>query len=226
LKERGFTLVELTVAIAASTILLLVIGNYVVEAILGANKDYNQTLVLSNAKEAVSVVARQVRLAKSVESANDQPDNNAPGAPGNLYSWSGAAGSGGTLILSVPAKDSGGNIIYIDSLHNSMYTDNVIYYLDSNTHRLYRRYIANASASGDAGVTTCPPSKATASCPADAVVVDDVANLTTTYLDNNNNTVTNPSGTEAVKYTVTETRTIHNHVYTGSYTTIAALRNR
>ena len=226
MNDRGFTLVELIVAIAASTILLLVIGNYVVDAILGSNQDYNRTLVLSNAKEAVTVVARQVRLAKSVESVNDQPDANAPGAPGNLYSWSGAAGSGGTLILSVPAKDSTGSVIYIDSLHSSMYTDNVIFYLDSSTHRLYRRYIANASATGDVGVTTCPPSKATSTCPADAVVVDDVANLTTTYMDNNNNVVTNPSGTEAVKYTVTETRTIHSHVYTGTYTTIAALRNR
>jgi prepilin-type N-terminal cleavage/methylation domain-containing protein len=224
--ERGFSLVELLVAISASTILLLLMGNYVVDAILGANNDYNQTLVLSNAKEAVNVVARQVRLAKSVESANDQPDNHAPGAPGNLYSWSGAAGSGGTLILSVPAKDSTGSVIYIDSLHNSMYTDNVIYYLDSSTHRLYRRYVANASAPGDTGVTTCPPSAATSTCPADAVVVDDVANLTTTYLDNNNTVVSNPSGTEAVNYTVTETRTIHGHVYTGTYSTIAALRNR
>lgn len=226
LGERGFTLLELIVAISLSTLLLLVVGTYVVDALLGANQDYNKTLVLSNAKEAVNVVARQVRAAKSVEDANDQPDSNAPGAPGNLYSWSGAAGNGGNLILSVPSKDASGDIIYIDSLHDSMYTDNVVFYLDSSTHRLYRRYIANANAPGNAGVTTCPPASATPSCPADAVVVDDVANLTTSYLDGSNNSVTTPSGTEAVNYTVTETRTIHSKTYTGSYSTIATLRNK
>lgn len=226
MNERGYTLVEMLVAVSVTGVLALALGNFMIDSVLAVNQDYNKTLVLSNAKEAVGVVAREVESAKSVEAANDLPDNHAPGAPGNLYSWSGAAGSGGNLILAVPSKDASGNIIYIDGLHTSLYTDDVIYYLDATTHKLYRRYIANSNAPGNAAKTTCPPASASSSCPPDADVVDDVANLVTSYLDSNNNTVSLPSGTEAVKYTVTETRTIHNTSYTGSYSTIASLRNR
>ena len=224
--QGGFTLLELLLAISVSSLLIVAVGNYASTSISGGNQDYNKTLVLTNAKEAVGIVARQIISAKSVESVNSLPDANAPGAPGNLYSWSGAPGNGATLILAVPSRNASGDIIYIDGLHASLYTDNVIFYLNASSHRLYRRRIANASAPGNAALTTCPPSGASAGCPADADVVDDVANLVTTYLDSNNNAVSLPSGTEAVNYTVTESRTIHGHVYTGTYTSIATMRNK
>lgn len=224
--ERGYTLIEMLVAISVSALLILAVGAFSTNSIVGSNQDYNKTLVLSNAKEAVGIVARQIRVARSVLSANTLPDSNAPGAPGDLYSWSGAAGNGANLILAVPSKDASSNIIYIDGLHTQIYTDNVIFYLDPTSHKLYRRYIMNTNAPGNAAKTTCPPASATASCPSDADVVDDVANLVTAYLDGNNASVSVPSGTEAVRYTVTETRTINGRVYSGTYTTIATLRNK
>jgi prepilin-type N-terminal cleavage/methylation domain-containing protein len=226
MNEKGFTLLEVLLAISLSTVLLLSASYFSIDGIAGSNQAYNQTLVLANARTAVSIVAGVVRSAVSVEANNSQPDTNAPGAPGNLYSWSGSGGSGATLILAVPSRDSNGNIIYIDSLHTQLYADDVIYYLDSSTHKLYRRYIANSTAPGNAAVTTCPPSKATPSCPSDADVVDDVANLTTSYLDGNGNIVTLPSGTEAVNYTITETKTINGKTISGTYSTVASLRNK
>lgn len=224
--QRGFTLIEMLVVISVSTLLMISIGGYATQSILGAHQDYNRTLVLTNAKEAVGIVARQIRAARSVEASNSLPDNYAPGAPGDLYSWSGAAGNAATLILAVPSRDAGGNLIYIDGLHTQPYTDEVIFYLDSATHKLFRRYLANTAAIGNIAVTTCPPAQATGSCPPDADVIDDVANLETAYLDANNNSVTLPSGTEAVHYTVTETRTISGKAYSGTYSSIAALRNK
>jgi prepilin-type N-terminal cleavage/methylation domain-containing protein len=224
--QGGFSLLELLLAISVSSILILAVGNFAASSIVGSNQDYNKTLVLTNAKEAVGIVARQIKAAKSVEASNSLPDNHAPGAPGNLYSWSGAAGNGATLILSVPSRDGNGDLIYIDGLHATVYTDNVIFYLDNSSHKLFRRRIANTSAPGNAAITTCPPSAATAGCPADADVVDDVANLVTSYLDSSNNTVSLPSGTEAVLYTVTETRTINGKTFSGTYSSVAALRNK
>jgi prepilin-type N-terminal cleavage/methylation domain-containing protein len=212
-QQAGFTLLELLLAISVSSLLIVAVGNYASTSISGGNQDYNKTLVLTNAKEAVGIVARQIIAAKSVESVNSLPDAKAPG-------------NGATLILAVPSRNAGGDIIYIDGLHASLYTDNVIFYLNASSHRLYRRRVANASAPGNVALTTCPPSGASAGCPADADVVDDVANLVTTYLDSNNNAVSLPSGTEAVNYTVTESRTIHGHVYTGTYTSIATMRNK
>lgn len=228
MNERGYSLVELLVAISMSTILVLAIGNFATNSVVSTNQDYNKTLVLTNAKEAVTVVARQIRLATSVLDENSIDDPHAPGAPGDLTSWSGASGVGSPLILAVPSRDSNGDIMFQDGMHTKLYTDNVIFYLDSSTGKLMKRTIVHPEAvlAGTSAKTTCPPTLATALCPADVTVVDDVANLTTGYLDENGTTPTSPSGTEAVSYTVTETRVISGKSYSGTYSTIATLRNK
>ena len=222
--EAGFSLLELILAITITSFLLLVAGNFMTNGILSTNKDYNKTLIQSNTKLAVDTVARFIKSAVSVESQNSQPDANAP-VVGNQYSWSGVAGNNATLILAVPARDSSNNLIYVDGLHTTLYTDDVIFYLHARDHRLYKRVIAN-SVAGDAAKTTCPPAIATTSCPADAVIVEDIASLSSAYYDNNDNSVSVPSGTEAVGYTVTESKIIGLTTYSSSYSTIAALRNK
>ena len=226
MRQRGYTLLELTIVMGIMSLLLLALSSFIFNNVQNiANLDTKATLS-DNTRTAIEGVARQIRGAKSVEAANSQPDSNSPGAPGNLYSWSASAGSNATLILAVPARDSSGNLIYSDGLHNNLYTDDIIYYLDGSSHRLYRRIVANASAPGNAAKTTCPPSKATPTCPADARIVDDVANLTTAYFDSNFTSIASPSGTEAVQITLTQTRTVFGHSYSNSYTTTASLRNK
>jgi prepilin-type N-terminal cleavage/methylation domain-containing protein len=225
LATAGFTLIELLISISISAVLLLVGGTFVGQGTLSINIDYNKTLVQTDTETAVNTVARVIKSARSVEAVNSQPDAYAPGAPSNLYSWSGTAGPNGTLILAIPSRDTSGNLLYVDGLHTNLYTDDVIYYFDSTTKKLYKRTIANA-VSGNVAKTTCPPASATAACPADSVVVQDIANLATSYFDSNNNSVSIPSGTEAVGYTLTETRVIGNKSYVGTYATTASLRNK
>lgn len=226
MNERGFSLLEVLIAISLSSLLLLVVGEFTTNGIRSSNQDYNQTVVLVNTKAAVETVARVIREARSVQASNSQPDNHAPGAPADPYSWSGSAGSNATLILAVPSRDTANNLIYIDGLHNNLYTDDVIFYLENSTDRLYKRVIANAAAPGNRAKTTCPPALATASCPADTLIVEDVADLTTSYLDSTGNMITTPSGTEAVHFTVTESKLIGPRTYSSSYTTTATMRNK
>src|SRR6266567_1566632 len=96
-------------------------------------------------KQAVGIVARQVRLAKAVVASNSLDDTNAPGAPSNPNSWSGSAGSGSgnALILEVPSRDTTGNIVYYNGSYTKVYTDEVIFYLNTTTKKLYKRLIAN-----------------------------------------------------------------------------------
>jgi prepilin-type N-terminal cleavage/methylation domain-containing protein len=225
LNKQGYTLIEMLVAISMSTLLILAIGGFASNSVASINQDYNKTLVLANTKESVGIVARQIRLGKSVLSNNVIADTYAPSAPTDQFSWASTAGSGYPLVLAVPSRASDGSVIF-DATHSTIYTDNVIFYLDSSTHKLYKRVLKNSSATGDAAVTTCPPAHATAGCPADAVVIDDVANLSTNYLKADGTTTSTPANTEAVSFTVTETRTIQGNAYTGTYTTIATLRNR
>lgn len=223
--ESGFTLFELMISIAISSVLILVGANFTTMGTLGAYADYNRTLVQTDTETAVNTVARVIKNAKTVEANNSQPDPNSPGGAANLYGWSGTAGNNATLILAVPSRDASGNLLYIDGLHTTLYTDDVVYYLDGPSKKLYKRVIANGVA-GNGAKTTCPPSLATPSCPADSVVVEEIANLATTYYDHNNVQVSTPSGTEAVGYTLTETRTMGNKSYVGTYSTIASLRNK
>ena len=222
--QAGFSLLELLVAISVTTILLMVAGNFVVNGTLSANIAYNQTIVQSNTKSAVEIVARTIRSARSVEAANAQPDPNPP-VVGSPYSWAAVSGNNATLILAIPARDAANNLLYVDGLHSNLYTNDVIFYLDTSTDRLYKRTIANAVI-GNAAKTTCPPAIATSSCPADTIIVEDIAGLTTNYLDNTNANVAVPSGTEAVGYSVTETKKIGNRDYSSTYSTITALRNK
>ncbi len=224
--ETGFTLLEILISIVGAIILMLVVTNFMVTQMRNIQREDTKTQILNNTMLAVGNVSKAVESAKSVQPSNAQADSHSPGAPGNLYSWTAVAGSGATLILAIPARDSSNNLIYSDGLHNNIYTNDYVYYLDSSNHRLYRRIIANQSAPGNAAVTTCPPASASASCPSDALVVEDVANLTTNYLDANNNSVSSPTGTEAVQMTLTQTRTVQGQSYSSSYTTVASLRNK
>lgn len=223
--SAGFTLLEVLVTMAVSSVLLVVGGDFVVRSTIEANADYYKTLVQADTQTAVNSIARVIRSARSVQANNSQPDPNSPGGAGNLYGWSGAAGVNATLILAVPARDTSGNLLYIDGLHTNLYTNDIVYYFDTASKKLFKRVIANAVA-GNAAVTTCPPPLATPSCPADSTIVRDVANLSTNYFDSNNAAVAIPTGTESVNYTLTETKIVGNKSYVGTYSTTVALRNK
>ncbi len=223
--ELGFTLIELLITMAVSAILLFISGEFIGRGTLSINADYNKTLVQTDTQTAVETVARVIKSARSVEAQNSQPDPYSPGGSTNLYGWSGTAGTNATLILAVPARDASNNLLYVDGLHTNLYTNDVIYYFDSTTNKLFKRTIAN-SVAGNSAITTCPPANATPSCPSDSVIVQDIANLATSFFDSNNNAVSVPLGTESVGYTLTETRVIGNKSYIGTYSTTASLRNK
>lgn len=221
----GLTLLEMLISVAIASILVLILLQVILTSYANWRRESTKTKLQTNTKIAVETVAQVIRAAKSVEANNSQPDPNAP-VVGNQYSWTGATGSGATLILAVPAQDATGNIIYIDGTHTSLYTNNIIFYLDPVSKILYRRTIANQTAPGNIAVTTCPPALANASCPADTKVVEDVANLTTTYLDANGAVVNSPSGTEAVQYDLSQTRVVAGKTYQSNYGTTATMRNK
>ncbi len=226
MSERGFSLLELLVALAVTSIMVLIMGQFIGKVLANLARQQTITIIQNNTKQAVLTTSDTIRSARGVEASNSLADQHAPGAPSNLYSWSAASGDNATLILAVPAHNTSGNILYIDGQHNTPYVNDVIYFIDPTTRILYRRTLANPGAPGNTAITTCPPSAVTASCPADAKVVEDVADLVTQYYDASNNPVTSPSGTEAVKVTLKQTKTSGGQTLTSSFTTIASLRNK
>ncbi len=224
--EGGFTLVELLVAVSVASVMFAIIFGFQRDLINQYNLLVNRNQLLAATKDATLQVATAIRSSKSLLANNAVADSHAPSAPGNLYSWSSTPGNDAAIVLAIPAVDQSGNLIYVDGSHQSTYTNNVIYYLDQTQHILYKRVLANTQAPGNVAVTSCPPTATTPSCPADAKIVADVASFAATFYDSGNNTVTVPSGTEAIQITVSQTKYYHALSYSSSFTTRATLRNK
>jgi Tfp pilus assembly protein PilE len=223
--QAGFTTVELMVASVLVSIVVLIMGQFFASSLGSYTRSFTKTVLQSNTKLGIETLERDIKAAQAVEDPNRWPDNNAPGAPSDKYSWHPTSGSGATLVLSVPAKDAAGNVLFADPLHNTVQTNDVIYYLASGSKILYKRVIANP-VSGNAAVTTCPPTLATVSCPADPKIVEDVANLSITYYTSNNTVTNNPPSAGLVELTLTQTQTKGSRVYTNSFTSKVSLRNK
>lgn len=216
--QSGMTLVELLIALVITGLLMTVIVGFSTDklrdsALQGAKND-----LLTNAQTGLNRVTNDIRLANSADDQNRWSDNNAPGAPGDLYSWNSSAS---VLILAIAAQDSSGNILFDDAHDYVSAKNNSIYYVSNGT--LWRRTLA-APKTGNAATTSCPSSTANATCPADRRVLDDVSDFQVTYYDGSDQQV-DPSSARSIKLQVTLTRHVYGQNITVSYTTRMVFRN-
>lgn len=93
--------------------------------------------------------------------------------PGNL-----PVGSPGTFTSVAYFKrlsfDTSGTVIMNGLLP---YEDEYVLYIDGSTKQLKLRSIANTAATGNRLLTSCPPSLATSSCPADRIIASDLESV-------------------------------------------------
>lgn len=231
--EDGFTIIEVILATVMAAILMTIFAQFIASGLASYTREQTKTILQANTKQAVESVAKDVRAGKMVETINTQSDVNSPApVPLGWISTSGAVSpNSDTLVMAVPSRKSDGSLIYLDGQHNSICTDDVVYYIDASSKILYRRFITatgsscNATA-GNVGVTTCPPAASSSSCPTDAKVVEDVATFSTNYYDSAENSTIIPGNAYAVKITLTQTQTKGNRTFQSSYSTIASLRNK
>lgn len=223
--QTGLTLIELSISMSIVSVLAVILSQFLVNGLTSSTRNFTKTVLQANTKQGIETIERDIKAAQTVEDPNRWPDNNAPGAPGNLYSWHPSSGSGTTLVLAVPARDVSGNLIYADALHNTVQTNDLIYYLNSANKILYKRTIANP-ATGNAAKTTCPPALATSACPQDARVVEDVADLSASYLDSANVNTATPTNAGLVEITLKQTQKKGAQTFTNSFTSQVSLRNK
>jgi type II secretory pathway pseudopilin PulG len=69
------------------------------------------------------------------------------------------------------------------------YQDEYVLYLDGTTKTLMQRNLANPSATGDRLTTTCPPTQASPSCPADKTIASDITSINTRYFSRTGNLI-------------------------------------
>src|SRR6185437_3711802 len=67
--------------------------------------------------------------------------------------------------------------------------DEFILYMDGGTQELLLRSLANPAAANNRLKTSCPPSLATASCPADRLIAGDLTSIDTRYFSRSGNPI-------------------------------------
>ncbi len=214
--EAGFTLIELLVTMLVMAIMFVAMANFITDWMQTSGIAQAKATLISDAEYALDEANNDILLSGSVDSPNRWPDPNGPG--GNQYGW---ISNSTTLVLARVAVDSSGNAIYTDSNDYITQKDDVIYYLSGTT--LYRRILASDS-TNDIAVTTCPPSLATSTCPADNVVATNVTAWSITYYDANNQVVS-PTNARSIQLSITISTTYNGQPISASYTTRMVFRN-
>lgn len=227
-RQDGFSLLELLVAAAVIGILAVVVADFYTSRLIDYARTDTGILLQTNTKQALEGMQKDIRSARAVQANNKWDDPNGPG--GNPTGWTASNGSPSTLILGVPVTDTAGGLVYVDSAHTALETNDVIYYVDSASKTLYRRVIVNPVCNGGSVTcsqrTTCPPSAATPSCPPDGKVIEDVANMQVAYFDTNNAATSVISNIYSVDVTLTESRVKFGRTFTSTLTSRVTLRNK
>lgn len=218
LNQGGLTIVELSIALTITAALMAIIVGFSVDKLEQSSLQSMQQDLLAGAETGLNRVTTDIRLATSADDNNRWDDPNAPGAPTNDFSWQ---SNGSTIVLAIAAQDSSGNIIFDDPHDYISAKNNIIYYLSGGT--LWRRTLA-ASNAGNSAITTCPPSLATSSCPADKDILDNVSSFSVQYYDGNGQQV-DPASAHSIQLSVQLKEHKYRQDVTANYTTRMVFRN-
>mgnify|MGYP000362534711 CR=1 FL=1 len=189
-QSLGFTLPELAVSMTVTGILLVslfAISTYFFSAITRNNMLVEMTV---DAQNLLRATVEELRYGAGVRQTNTINDVNSPAGGWNT------SNANFIIIIATPAVNSTNEYI-IDPLTGSPYNNELVYFKSGTI--LYKRTLANPSASDNKLVTSCPESLATASCPADRKLVNSVDDMVFTLYDQDDGLTTDPLLARSVK---------------------------
>lgn len=218
LDAAGFTLVEALVSIVVTTMVVLVLTNYMLSNIQQSAIATNRDTLIKETEQSLDLAGNDIRLSANADQNNRWADAHSPGGSGNQYGWQ---SNSSTLVLATAAENQSGNIIFSDPANYITEKNNIVYFVQNGT--LYKRVIA-APASGNAAVTTCPAASVTSSCPADKALLHNVSAFTVTYLDGQNQSVS-PVDARSIELHVTVAKNVFGQPVNADYTTRMVFRN-
>jgi type II secretory pathway pseudopilin PulG len=190
LGQGGVTIVELLVVIGISSILLV---SFMTVSVYMYGDTVRTSLYSQLATESQTVlrsVVEELRQSSSIRSSNANPDANAPSG-----AWT-TSNSNLILIISTPALDSSNNFI-IDTNTGYPYQNEIVYFASGNT--LYKRFLANPSATGNTRQTTCPQSGSSSTCPPDIIMSTNFKTLNFIFYDQDDAVTTSIPNARSIK---------------------------
>jgi type II secretory pathway pseudopilin PulG len=199
--EDGFTISELLVVIILTTLLTLIIMVFAFDLWRTSATQEAEIDTLSTRFTASDTLRDQIGTSSGLIIQNSIADAHTldpdPSIPGGNY-W--------LPIHAVPQTISVGStssytpLLYFQRYSfnrsnqyimngTSPYEDEYVLYLDGTTKSLMERVLVNPSAAGNKLKTTCPPSQASAACPADKVIAGNLASVATRYFSRTGNLI-------------------------------------
>jgi prepilin-type N-terminal cleavage/methylation domain-containing protein len=192
--QSGFTIVELTITITIMAILSVGFMAAFTNFLVTSQRTNIRIEMTNDSQNLLRVMVEELRYGDGVRQTNTISDPHAPSGGWNT------GNSSFVIITAVPALDTSNEYI-INPNTGDPYMNEYIYYKNGTT--LYKRTLANPSASGNRSVTSCPASVATASCPADRKLVENVSSMTFTLYDQDNGTTASAVAARSVQIDLT-----------------------
>lgn len=216
LEQSGFTLVETLITVSVVAIVLGIVSTFAISSLTQNTVQSARADLLGQSQIALDRIITDIRLSAGADTNNRRPDPN-NGGESNM-NWQSKQD---TLVLSTAAMNSSDEIIFSDPNMYISEKNNVIYFVKDGA--LHRRVLASGI-EGDRARTTCPKSVATATCPEDAKMLENVSNFSIKYFDGNDNEVV-PTNARSVEISVKTAVNKFGQEITADYVTRAVFRN-
>ncbi len=217
LNSLGVSLVELLITITVVSIMAIVIMNFMVNWLQQYAITETRSALLTDAQTAVDRMVDAVRLSSSADDDNRWPDTNPPIA-GNQFSWTSTSSR---LVLASAVENTSNQIVFSDPANYTSQKNNLIFFVNNNT--LYQRAIA-APVQNNKLKTSCPANSASASCPADLRLAQNVSNFSVKYYDGNNVEVA-PTDSRSIEISLTLQKRRFSQLIQSVYKTRMVYRN-
>lgn len=199
--QSGITIVELLVVIIMTALMTTLISEFTIGYWRYGFLEQADLDTLDSRLSAGDILRDSLSTSSGLIMQNSIPDSNANPSdtgdsththwelihaiPGNIPV--GTVGSMTPLMYyRRPSVDTTGAYIMNGT---QPYDDEFVLYLDGTTKSLMLRTLANPSAAGDKLTTSCPPSVATSSCPADRVIATDIKSVDARYFSRTGNLI-------------------------------------
>ncbi len=173
-RQRGFTIVELAVSITIISMIAVGVMWVLTHYLAIITRSGVMADMTADSQNVLRGTVEELRYGAGVRQTNTITDANGPSGGWNT------SNDDFVIIIAVPAVDSDREYI-IDPSTGHPYNNELVYF-KVNTF-LYKRVLANPSATGNSLTTTCPVAAATPSCPADNLLIDTINDMVFTLYD-------------------------------------------
>jgi prepilin-type N-terminal cleavage/methylation domain-containing protein len=216
-QNSGFTITELVLSLTISGILAIMIFTATFYYFINTSQAETATTLALESQSILTQLTEDIRLADSIASTNTISDPNGPGG-----GWT-TSDPSNIIIIESPAINSSRDIIY-NSSTGFPYRNEFIYFMSGTT--MYKRILANTSATGNTAKRTCPAASANSTCPADRLFSSNISNLTFTFYDASDATTADATQARSIVLTVNMAKKNFGKNITLNNSTRVTLRNQ